>query len=258
MFLFFFAHVNQILIIEWESSQDLRFPNIRQGFQGYNLIKGDPLTHRRDPGYTSSIFDARNERKLTVQFKNVPIHSLENCHANVRGDTLENVEEFMSSTISTDGSGRDFKLGAELEVEATGELTGALATELKGSADGSVSGSVDGSVDGSVGASGEISVDTSVKGSVEGCVEGSHEHNLGYSGVFGRRRRAFPALPALGALTNLLPIPTGDFGVTHQISGSASGSASIEGSVDGSIGVNIGTTGSIGGSLDGSLGGIGK
>ena len=95
------------------------FPNIGQGFRGYNLILGDPLNFGGDPGYTGHIFDEAGERNGMVRFGNTAGNDLNRCDGSVRADFIETADEFHESILRSESSSKTFQIGYELEVSAS-------------------------------------------------------------------------------------------------------------------------------------------
>jgi len=95
------------------------YPNIGQGFRGYNVIKGDPLATDGDPGYQAHIFDEEPERAGLVRFGNTAGSDLNRCNGNVKADFIGTSEEFFSSVTETKGTQNGYHVGPEMEISGS-------------------------------------------------------------------------------------------------------------------------------------------
>jgi len=98
--------------------EDVQYPNIAQGFRGYNPVLGNllPLGTSKDPGYKAIIFDEESERVGSTRFGNTAGSALNRCNGNVRADFFQSSEEFLSSITEMEGSQGGFKVGPELKI----------------------------------------------------------------------------------------------------------------------------------------------
>jgi len=104
------------------------YPNIAQGFRGYNPIKGDPFSLAADSGYEAPIFDENTERDGANRFGNVAGNDLNRCDGKVQADFLQTVEEFFSSVTTSEGDNSGFHVGPELDISAGIGKKGVQAT----------------------------------------------------------------------------------------------------------------------------------
>jgi len=95
------------------------FPNIGQGFRGYNLILGDSLAIEGDPGYKNHIFDEETERRNDVRFSNTAGYKRDQCDATIYSDFLSMTEDFLSSVTTINGDGSKFNVGADTDVSVS-------------------------------------------------------------------------------------------------------------------------------------------
>jgi len=96
-----------------------KYPNIGQGFRGYNLVRGDPLATEGDPGYEAHIFDEETERGVPGRFQNTNGNDLNRCNGNVHADFLETSEDLFNSVIETEGDQSGFQVGPEMDISGS-------------------------------------------------------------------------------------------------------------------------------------------
>jgi len=142
------------------------YPNIAEGFKGYDIILGNLILGENDDnGLRSLIFDEAAERSGPVRFNNIAGHSLKQCTKNFESKFINNVDDFLESTVrtdSTDGSrraGQEVNIVGSLEGKVHGNVNANGGAGFKGEVGGGINSQIKGGfkAEGGVAINGELS-----------------------------------------------------------------------------------------------------
>ena len=103
-----------------DNCDEKKFPNIEEGFRGYNVIRGTMMIGGTDlDGYRSMIFDYNKEKCAQIPFGNIAGHNLASCSSHESFQFIESSSAFVKKTGSSSGSGGGFQVGSETKVSVT-------------------------------------------------------------------------------------------------------------------------------------------
>ena len=103
-----------------DNCDEKKYPNIEEGFRGYNVIRGTMMIGGTDlDGYRSMIFDHNKEKCGQAPFGNIAGHNLASCSSHEIFQFIESSSAFVKKTASSSGSGGGFSVGTETKVSVS-------------------------------------------------------------------------------------------------------------------------------------------
>ena len=108
---------DSLLGAPWDNCDEKKYPNIEQGFRGYNVVLGTKLiVGIHDDGYKGMIFDHNKEKCSPVPFQNIAGNNKGSCSSTESYQFMENSNEFVKKTSTSTNSETHFQVGSETTI----------------------------------------------------------------------------------------------------------------------------------------------